>query len=106
MTWAGRTRRSPLPGPEVLAGREHTRRRRPTARNDSELAKGPARPVTALDVARLLADTPAPSSRVRNGPRAGVDGEGTLHLWRYWITGDPSDKPVPGASAASPSGAA
>jgi DNA-3-methyladenine glycosylase len=95
---------------EVLTGHEHARRRRPTARNDSELAKGPARLATALGVDRALNGTdvcggdedaplrvltgaPAPGDRVRNGPRTGVGGEGALHPWRYWISGDPSVSP-------------
>ncbi|MDG9703588.1 DNA-3-methyladenine glycosylase [Streptomyces sp. DH37] len=95
---------------EVLTGHEHARRRRPKARNDSELAKGPARLATALGVDRALNGTdvcgdgedaplrvltgaPAPGDRVRNGPRTGVGGEGALHPWRYWISGDPSVSP-------------
>ncbi|WP_410539100.1 DNA-3-methyladenine glycosylase [Streptomyces sp. KL2] len=95
---------------EVLAGHEHARRRRPKARGDKELAKGPARLATALGVdrvlngtdvcgddedapLRILTGTPAASDRVRNGPRTGVGGEGALHPWRYWITGDPSVSP-------------
>ncbi|MGK5450722.1 DNA-3-methyladenine glycosylase [Streptomyces radiopugnans] len=95
---------------EVLAGHEHARRRRPKARGDNELAKGPARLATALGVdralngtdvcggdedapLRILTGAPAPSDRVRNGPRTGVGGEGALHPWRYWITGDPSVSP-------------
>ncbi|GAA3649369.1 DNA-3-methyladenine glycosylase [Streptomyces fenghuangensis] len=95
---------------EVLTGHEHARRRRPKARGDNELAKGPARLATALGVdrvlngtdvcgsdedapLRVLAGAPASPGRVRNGPRTGVGGEGALHPWRYWIADDPSVSP-------------
>lgn len=95
---------------EVLGGHEQVRRRRPTARKDSELAKGPARLATALDVdralngtdvcgddpgapLRILEGTPVSAEQVSAGPRTGVGGEGALHPWRYWITGDPSVSP-------------
>ncbi|MGH2579206.1 MAG: DNA-3-methyladenine glycosylase, partial [Actinomycetota bacterium] len=42
---------------EVLIGEEQARKRRPKARNDGELAKGPARLATALDVDRRLNGT-------------------------------------------------
>ncbi|SCD93144.1 DNA-3-methyladenine glycosylase [Streptomyces sp. SolWspMP-sol7th] len=77
---------------EVVEGADIARLRRPTARRDHELAKGPARLATALGVdraldgtdlcgpegepLRLLAGTPAPESSLRNGPRTGVSGEG------------------------------
>ncbi|MEU0686555.1 DNA-3-methyladenine glycosylase [Streptomyces uncialis] len=94
---------------EIVEGAELARKRRFSARNDKELAKGPARLATALDIDRaldgtdvcagpdaplsLLHGTPAPSDQVRNGPRTGVSGEGGLHPWRFWITGDPSVSP-------------
>ena len=42
---------------EILSGAELARKRRPKARNDAELAKGPARLATALDVDRTLNGT-------------------------------------------------
>lgn len=95
---------------EVVKGVESARKRRPKARNDSELAKGPARLATALGVdralngtdvcgddprapLRVLTGTPAPAHLVRTGPRTGVGGEGATHPWRYWIAGDPSVSP-------------
>lgn len=95
---------------EVLTGEEHARRRRPKARNDAELAKGPARLATALDVDKalngidlcspddkaplgVLAGDPVPGDRVRSGPRTGVGGAGALHPWRYWTDGDPTVSP-------------
>ncbi|QKW05742.1 DNA-3-methyladenine glycosylase [Streptomyces sp. NA04227] len=94
---------------EVVLGAEAARKRRLSARNDMELAKGPARLATALDVDRLLngtdvcgapgdplsvlAGTPTPSDLVRTGPRTGVAGEGGVHPWRFWIDGDPTVSP-------------
>ncbi|MEU2878346.1 DNA-3-methyladenine glycosylase [Streptomyces sp. NPDC007070] len=97
---------------EIVEGAELARLRRASARNDKELAKGPARLATALDVDRALdgADacaagdtpirivrgTPVPADQVRNGPRTGVAGEGgdgDAHPWRYWVADDPTVSP-------------
>ncbi|MFC9289897.1 DNA-3-methyladenine glycosylase [Streptomyces sp. NPDC057052] len=94
---------------EVIEGTEQARKRRLSARNDKELAKGPARLATALDVdrtldgtdacapddtpLRVLTGTPAIADQVRNGPRTGVSGDGAVHPWRYWIAGDPTVSP-------------
>lgn len=94
---------------EIVEGAELARKRRLSARNDKELAKGPARLATALDVARsldgtdactpddtplrVLAGTPIPSDQVRNGPRTGVSGDGGVHPWRFWIANDPTVSP-------------
>lgn len=94
---------------EILEGAELTRKRRVSARNDKELAKGPARLATALDIGRALdgADaiahegaelsvfhgTPPLRDQVRNGPRTGVGGDGAVHPWRFWIDGDPTVSP-------------
>lgn len=91
---------------EVLTGTEEVRKRRPAARKDTELAQGPARLATALDIDRTLDGTdvcagpeapfavlgglPAPADRVRNGPRTGVGGDGAVHPWRFWIEGEPT----------------
>ncbi|MFE5939856.1 DNA-3-methyladenine glycosylase [Streptomyces sp. NPDC056470] len=93
----------------VLRGEEQARRRRLSARYDRELAKGPARLATALDIAlslngtdvcsgpgaplSLLTGTPPASDQVRNGPRTGVGGEGAPHPWRFWIDDDPTVSP-------------
>ena len=94
---------------EVRVGAELTRKRRLSARHDKELAKGPARPATALDVDRALnradfclgpttplsllpAHRPSPD-QVRNGPRTEVGGEGAFHSWRFWIDGYPTVSP-------------
>ncbi|MFF7445317.1 MULTISPECIES: DNA-3-methyladenine glycosylase [unclassified Streptomyces] len=94
---------------EIVEGAELARKRRLSARNDKELAKGPARLATALDVARsldgtdacasedsplrVLAGTPVASDQVLNGPRTGVSGEGGVHPWRFWIANDPTVSP-------------
>ncbi|MGW3820291.1 DNA-3-methyladenine glycosylase [Streptomyces sp. NPDC005046] len=89
---------------EVTEGADLARKRRLSARNDKELAKGPARLATALGVDRsldgvdacgpqgspltLLRGTPVPSDQVRNGPRTGVSGDGGVHPWRFWVAND------------------
>ncbi|MET7612071.1 DNA-3-methyladenine glycosylase [Streptomyces seoulensis] len=94
---------------EIVEGAELTRERRLSARNDKELAKGPARLATALDVdrsldgtdacapgdtpIRVLAGTPVPPEQVRSGPRTGVAGDGGVHPWRFWIADDPTVSP-------------
>ncbi|MFB7497798.1 DNA-3-methyladenine glycosylase [Streptomyces sp. NPDC056161] len=94
---------------EVVEGVELARKRRLSARNDKELAKGPARLATALGVDRALdgtdacasgetplrvaTGTPVPSDQVRSGPRTGVSGDGGVHPWRFWIANDPTVSP-------------
>ncbi|MEV7198307.1 DNA-3-methyladenine glycosylase [Streptomyces griseoluteus] len=94
---------------EIVEGAELTRERRLSARNDKELAKGPARLATALDVdrsldgtdacatgdtaIRVLTGTPVPPDQVRSGPRTGVAGDGGVHPWRFWIADDPTVSP-------------
>ncbi|GAA2924389.1 DNA-3-methyladenine glycosylase [Streptomyces enissocaesilis] len=98
-----------LRGGEVTSGHEFVRKRRLSARNDNELAKGPARLATGLAIDRtldgtdlcagpesplsVLHGTPAPTDLVKNGPRTGVGGEGADHPWRFWISGDPTVSP-------------
>ncbi|MFF4083205.1 DNA-3-methyladenine glycosylase [Streptomyces sp. NPDC001777] len=94
---------------DIQVGAELTRERRASARNDKELAKGPARLATALGIDRalngtdaiahpgaqlsVLHGTPPPDDQVRNGPRTGVGGDGATHPWRFWIDGDPTVSP-------------
>ncbi|MEE1801871.1 DNA-3-methyladenine glycosylase [Streptomyces sp. NPDC101062] len=94
---------------EIGVGAELARTRRISARHDRELAKGPARLATALDVDRalngtdvcagpdqplsILTGTPVTKDQVRSGPRTGVGGDGAPHPWRFWIDGDPSVSP-------------
>ncbi|GAA0903140.1 DNA-3-methyladenine glycosylase [Streptomyces thermoalcalitolerans] len=97
---------------EIVEGAELARARRLSARNDKELAKGPARLAMALDVdrtldgtdacaagdtpIRVLTGTPTPPDQVRNGPRVGVAGAGgcgKAHPWRFWVADDPTVSP-------------
>ncbi|MET7379656.1 DNA-3-methyladenine glycosylase [Streptomyces sp. NPDC005526] len=97
---------------EIVEGAELARPRRPAARNDRELAKGPARLASALGVDRTLDGTdactagdtplriatgsPVPSTRIRSGPRTGVSGDGgngEIHPWRFWVADDPTVSP-------------
>ncbi|WP_369212949.1 DNA-3-methyladenine glycosylase [Streptomyces flavofungini] len=94
---------------EVIEGAELARKRRLSARNDKELAKGPARLATALDVDRsldgedlfggpgtpfsILTGTPVAADQVSEGPRTGVGGEGSVHPYRFWTTNDPTVSP-------------
>lgn len=91
---------------EIQVGADLARKRRISARYDKELAKGPARLATVLDVDRaldgadlctgpdsplcLLSGTPPRPDQVRNGPRTGVGGEGAHQPWRFWIDEDPT----------------
>jgi DNA-3-methyladenine glycosylase len=90
---------------EVVAGAAVARARRPTARSDRELARGPARLCTALGIDRAadgvelltgtgpvrLAPGPGPveRARIRSGPRVGVAG-GHATPWRFWLAGEPT----------------
>lgn len=94
---------------EVMVGADLAAKRRLSARNRSELAKGPARLATALDVDRsldgtdlcggpesplsLLAGTSTSPDLVSSGPRTGVGGAGAAHPYRFWITHDPTVSP-------------
>ncbi|MET9350496.1 DNA-3-methyladenine glycosylase [Streptomyces termitum] len=94
---------------EILDGADLARPRRPTARKDAELAKGPARLATALDVPgsldgtdvcagpdaplAVLTGTPPDPALIRTGPRTGVGGDGAPHPWRFWIADDPTVSP-------------
>lgn len=89
---------------EVVDGLETARSRRPAARRDVELARGPGRLGTALAIS--LADdgstieTPPfalalpsePPASIESGPRVGVSGRAGTDAfpWRFWIDGDPT----------------
>jgi len=97
---------------EVVSGIDHARHRRPAARKDVDLARGPARLANALGVAGetngldlIAPQTPVwitlppgragavPNGKISTGPRVGVSGaggDGDTYPWRYWITGEPS----------------
>lgn len=94
---------------EVVAGHDLARARRPAAKADRDLARGPARLASALGLdgsldgvalgggrspspVRLVLPTTGPSG-VRTGPRVGVSGsggDGERYPWRYWLDGDPT----------------
>ena len=91
----------------VTAGAELARSRRPSARADAELARGPARLTAALGITgsgtgadlldpaspiRLLAGAPVPDAAVRTGPRVGVAVAAEVP-WRLWVDGDPAVSP-------------
>lgn len=93
---------------EVTKGHDLVRKRRLSAQKDKELAKGPARLATGLDIDRsldgsdlcgpdsvlsVLHGTPVSPDQVQNGPRTGVGGDGAHQPWRFWITGDPTVSP-------------
>ncbi|MET9879992.1 DNA-3-methyladenine glycosylase [Actinacidiphila glaucinigra] len=100
-----------LRGGDVIEGADLARERRVTSRRPHDLAQGPARLATALDIDRalngadlcpddpagspfrVLAGTPPDPAAVRTGPRTGVGGDGAAHPWRFWIDGDPTVSP-------------
>ena len=89
---------------EVVIGLELARARRPSARKDVDLARGPARLATALALTgaengrdfcdggglRMLTGEPIAPSRLRSGPRVGVAPAGAASPWRWWLEGEPS----------------
>jgi DNA-3-methyladenine glycosylase len=94
---------------EITTGGELAYKRRPMARKENELAKGPARLATALGIDRtlngidicagpgatlsVLEGESTDGGKIRSGPRTGVSGEGAVHPWRFWIDGDPTVSP-------------
>ena len=101
-------------GGEVVAGVELARRRRPAARNDRDLARGPARLCAALGLdrsddgtalggpgSRVSLALPEPglnpeAERIRTGPRTGVagpGGDGEAYPWRFWLEDEPTVSP-------------
>lgn len=94
-----------LRGGAVVSGLELARSRRPAAKRDAELARGPARLASCLGLAReqdgmdfsaagsslrVLAGSPVPADDVRTGPRVGVAGPGGVPPWRFFADGDPT----------------
>lgn len=88
---------------EITDGAELARKRRPTAKADRELARGPARLVESLGVTRgddgadVCGDGPltarhgaaVPKELIRTGPRVGLR-DAPDFPWRFWIDGDPT----------------
>lgn len=92
---------------EVIDGLATARARRPAARRDVDLARGPARLCAALgldgsaDGLYLLGDgpvrlaprvEPVPPERITSGPRVGVTGARD-RPWRFWIVDEPTVSP-------------
>jgi DNA-3-methyladenine glycosylase len=103
---------------EVVAGEDLARSRRPAARSDVELARGPARLASALGLgrdhngadlcdpagslwlqpgvpgnSRESRDAGESSGLIRTGPRVGVSGaggDGARFPWRFWLDGEPT----------------
>jgi DNA-3-methyladenine glycosylase len=90
---------------EVVDGLDLARSRRPTARGDRDLARGPARLATALgldgamDGAAVGGSSPVRLSAertagpTRTGPRVGVSGaggDGQRFPWRFWLDDEPT----------------
>lgn len=92
---------------EVIDGHEVARARRPSAKRDQDLARGPARLTAALGVSGaqdgvdvlagsaelVLLQPSGPPASYERGPRTGVAGEGALTPWRYFLPGEPSVSP-------------
>ncbi|MGH3696660.1 MAG: DNA-3-methyladenine glycosylase [Pseudonocardiaceae bacterium] len=89
---------------EVVSGLDVAHHRRPTARCEAELARGPARLAMLLGLGRehngldltdssspvrLLPGDPVPADQVRTGPRVGVAAEPD-RPWRFWVHGSPA----------------
>ena len=115
---AGVSRAVLLRAGEVVNGTELARERRPAARTDRDLARGPARLCAALGLDRsddgallggpgsrisLTLPQQAPDAgRIRRGPRTGVagpGGDGKAFPWRFWLDGDPTVSPYRPAAA-------
>ncbi|MGH4017846.1 MAG: DNA-3-methyladenine glycosylase [Pseudonocardiaceae bacterium] len=92
---------------EVVSDRDVARRRRPTARSDADLARGPARLAAllglrrehnGLDVTdpsspvRLRPADPVPDPQVCSGPRVGV-AAAQQRPWRFWVDGSAAVSP-------------
>lgn len=89
---------------EVVEGADIVRTRRPNARGNGELAKGPAILTSVLGLAReqngvdltdpespvrLLVGERVPAENVRTGPRVGV-AMAMETPWRFWVDGSPA----------------
>ena len=93
---------------EVVEGVEVARDRRPSARSDRDLARGPARLSVALGLTgvsdgtdllgraalvRLRSGFDIDPSRVTVSPRTGVSGAGASIPWRFYLADEPTVSP-------------
>ena len=111
---AGISRAVLLRGGEVVDGIALARERRPAARTDRDLARGPARLCSALGLdrsddgawlggpgSRISLTLPEArqvpdAERIRRGPRTGVagpGGDGSSFPWRFWLHDEPTVSP-------------
>jgi DNA-3-methyladenine glycosylase len=85
---------------EIVDGLDPARARRPSARTDRELARGPARLCQALGIAReqnghdltvkpLTLEPGAPPAEVRTGPRVGLRAAAD-RPWRFYLPDEPT----------------
>ncbi|MDP9795939.1 DNA-3-methyladenine glycosylase [Catenuloplanes nepalensis] len=104
----GRAAAALLRAGQVIDGLDTARARRPAARNDADLARGPAKLVTALGLSGTANGTSAvdgtgpalltPPSRppaaadIASGPRVGVASAHDVP-WRFWLRDDPTVSP-------------
>ena len=102
---------------EIVEGRALAHARRPTARTDAELGRGPGRLATALGLTRALdgadlcapggpltldpPDRPVNPDLIRRGPRTGVSTAADLP-WRLHLHADPTVSPYRRAKTAGP----
>ncbi len=102
---------------EVVSDVAVARARRPAARREADLARGPARLAALLGLGRehngvdltspaspvrLCAGPEIPESAVRAGPRVGVSVAGEVP-WRFWLEGAAAVSPYrPGTSRTRP----
>jgi DNA-3-methyladenine glycosylase len=88
---------------QIMDGVSMARARRPAARAERDLARGPARLATALGIdgavngldlfssgggLTVRSGGPVLVRQLRTGPRVGVSGPGGTSPWRYWLDGD------------------
>jgi DNA-3-methyladenine glycosylase len=101
---------------EVVDGLELARARRPAARSDAELARGPGRLATALALTlgldgadlcepggplTLEPGKPVADELIRSGPRTGISRAADLP-WRLHVHADPTVSPYRRAKSAGP----
>jgi DNA-3-methyladenine glycosylase len=101
---------------EIVDGFELARARRPSTRDDADLARGPGRLASALGLTRELdgADLceplgpltleqgkPVDAALIRSGPRVGISRAADLP-WRFYVHGDTTVSPYRRAKSAGP----